>query len=170
MRAIGVDPNTQDRIVQEPIVYEIDTMGIALPSLRFVCLAKMSNRRLQAQSVPSSSSRSVKLLHAMIVHFSLADNKTRMLNIEDNHDQKHKSGVEDVQIDLGAQQSSFLSAGILSYAEDASDDDQDTGKVENPEIARPWQSQCHSIVCRRGLHALVEDASNDDEDCEEDDL
>jgi hypothetical protein len=106
----------------------------------------------------------------MIVNLAFADDETGMLDIEDHHDQKHESSVKDVEIDLGAQKDTFLSTSILGYAENASDDDQETGEVENPEVARPWESRCHSIACRSGLYALVEDAGDDNKDREEDDL
>jgi hypothetical protein len=106
----------------------------------------------------------------MIIHLASADNKTGMLDIEDHHDQKHKSSVKDVKIHLGAQKDTFLSTSILGNTENASDDDQETGEVENPKVARPWESRCHSIACRRGLHALVEDAGDGNKDREEYDL
>jgi hypothetical protein len=106
----------------------------------------------------------------MIVHLAFADDETGMVDVEDGHDQKHQSSVKDVKVDLSAQKSSFLSASILGYAENASDDDQETGEVENPEIPRPWESRCHGIACRCGVHALVEDAGDDDEHREEDNL
>jgi hypothetical protein len=41
--------------------------------------------------------RSIKLLHTMILHLALANDEARMLNIEDDHDQEHKSRIEDVE-------------------------------------------------------------------------
>ena len=73
----------------------------------------------------------------MIIHLALADHKTRMLDVEDDHDQKHERRIKDVQIDLRTKQDSILSASILGYAEDTSYHDEETGKVEDPKIARP---------------------------------
>jgi hypothetical protein len=33
----------------------------------------------------------------MILHLALANDEARMLNIEDDHDQEHKSRIEDVE-------------------------------------------------------------------------
>ena len=89
---------------------------------------------------PRLSRRCVKLLHAMIVHLTPADDKTRMLNIEDDHDQHHERRIKDVKINLRAEENPFLAAGILGYAEDASNHDQEAGEVEDPKIARPRKS------------------------------
>jgi hypothetical protein len=68
----------------------------------------------------------------MIVNLTPADDKTRMLNIEDNHNQHHKCSIEDVKVNLRAEKNSFLTAGILGYAKDAPDHDEETGEVEDP--------------------------------------
>ena len=76
----------------------------------------------------------------MIIHLALTDHKTGMLDVEDDHDQKHERRIKDVQIDLRTKKNSILTAGILGYAEDTSDHDEETGKVEDTEIARPRES------------------------------
>ena len=53
------------------------------------------------RSIPSS--RCIKLLHAMVVHLTPADDHTRMLEVEDDHHKEHERGIEDVKIDLGAE-------------------------------------------------------------------
>lgn len=65
----------------------------------------------------------------MIVHLAPADNQTRMLNIEYNHHQEHQGRIEDIRINLRAEKDSSLTAGILGYAEDASNHDEETGEV-----------------------------------------
>ena len=76
----------------------------------------------------------------MIVHLAPADDHTRMLEIEDDHHKEHERGIEDVKIDLRTEKNSALTAGILGYAEDASDHDEETGEVEDPKIPCPWHS------------------------------
>ena len=106
----------------------------------------------------------------MVVHLTPADDHTRMLEVEDDHHKEHERGIEDVKINLGAEKNSSLSAGILGYAEDASDHDKKTSDVEDPKIARPRGSQCHGGSGRCGVHPLVPSCRNDNEEGEESDL
>jgi len=68
----------------------------------------------------------------MVVNFTPADDLAGMLEVEDDHDNEHKSCIEDVKINLRAEKNASLTAGILGYAEDASNHDEETGEVENP--------------------------------------
>ena len=106
----------------------------------------------------------------MIVHLAPADDHTRMLEIEDDHHKEHERGIEDVKIDLRTEKNSALTAGILGYAEDASDHDEKTGKVEDPEIACPRDSRCHGRIGWCGVHSLVPGCRDHDEEGEESDL
>ena len=106
----------------------------------------------------------------MIVHLTLADDHTRMLEVEDDHHKEHERRIEDVKIDLGADKSSVPTAGILGYAEDASNHDEETGEVEDAKIACPRDSRCHGIASRSGVHSLVPGCRDDYEEAEESDL
>lgn len=106
----------------------------------------------------------------MIIHLTPADDKTRMLNIEDDHDQHHERRIKDVKINLRAEENPFLAAGILGYAEDASDHDQETGEVEDPKIACPREGRCQRAAGRSDMHSLMPSRRNDNEEGEEGDL
>lgn len=106
----------------------------------------------------------------MVIDLTPADNHTRMLEIEDDHHKEHECGIKDVEIDLGAEKDSALAAGILGYAEDASDHDEETGEVEDPKIACPRESRRQGAACRSGVHSLVPSCRNNDEESEESDL
>jgi len=116
------------------------------------------------------SCRCVKLLHAMVVHLTPADDHARMLEVEDDHHKEHERRIEDVKIDLGAEKNSALTAGILGYAEDASDHDEETGKVEDPKIARPREWRRQRAAGWSCVHPLVPGCCDDYEEGEEDNL
>ena len=113
------------------------------------------------------SCRCVKLLHAMIVHLTPADDNTGMLDIEDDHDEEHECRIKDVKVDLRAQKNSALTAGILGYAEDTSDHDEETGEVEDPKIARPREWRRQRAAGWSGVHPLMPGCRNDDEERKE---
>ena len=106
----------------------------------------------------------------MVIYFTPADNLAGMLEVEDDNDNEHKSCIEDIKVDLRAEKDSSLTTGVLGYAKNAPNHDEETGKVEDPKVACPRKSRSQGGTGRSGVHSLVPSRRDDDEESEEGDL
>ena len=100
----------------------------------------------------------------------LVNDLTRMINIKQNHRQKHQRRIKDIQENLIGQQVSILTHNILDNTKHGTNHDQQADTVKDEEETLPWDFELFGSQGGHGADAVVEDSSDDDEESEEEDL
>lgn len=93
-----------------------------------------------------------------------------MPDVEQHHGEKHEASVEDVEVDLVAQERAVVALRVFRDTEDGSDHDEDRSGVENVKEAGPGDVDGGGARSRVAVNAHVEDAGDDDKEAEEEDL
>jgi len=91
-----------------------------------------------------------------------------MDHIEGYHNSKHKDRIEEVQIDFVALEGTVMPTSKLSYTEEGSDQDQDTGDVEHVQVLSP--AGLGGSGCGITGEAEMDQAGTDKEETEENNL
>lgn len=101
------------------------------------------------------------------------EQETNLAGVEPVHvdeDDEHESAVEDVQVDLVGEERAVHALDVLDETEDASDEDEGAGDVEQDQVSQPADLGVEGAVGGTLLEAGVEDGRDDDEEAEEEEL
>ncbi|RDW75653.1 hypothetical protein BP5796_06474 [Coleophoma crateriformis] len=101
---------------------------------------------------------------------SIGLGKIWVLDIEEQHRQEHQSRIKDVDIHLIAQQWPVLAHHVLDDTKDGTDHDEERGDVEDEEMPLPVDMGAESALGGIGVHAVMENGRDHDEESEEEEL
>lgn len=89
-------------------------------------------------------------------------------HVHRSHDGKHEQGIKDVQVHFRGEQIAVVALEIFDDTEDASNEDEDGGEVQDVELLFPWNTRREpsQVVASADL----EDAGCNDEESEEGEL